>query len=61
MKPRHVFLVVVGLGMLPILAPFVVAWMLTGVLYGAVFAGRRVPSTAGLLAPPRSDHGRPAP
>jgi len=60
-KPRHVFLVVVGLGMLPILAPFVVAWMLTGVVDGAVLAGRRVRQGVRPLRRPRPlVHRRPA-
>jgi len=56
-----VFLVVVGLGMLPILAPFVVAWMLTGVVYGMVLTGRRVREGVRALPRPRPlVHRRPA-
>jgi hypothetical protein len=41
MKPRHLFAAVVLLGESVILAPFVVGWLVTGVLYGMVVAGRR--------------------
>jgi hypothetical protein len=58
MKPRHAFALIVLLLEAPILAPVVVGWVISGLIYATVLTSQRVPARLGCLAERFARHRR---